>query len=430
MKQGQLSALGTTFLVVMLLISFCLDFNNTAGGGAIDLRNRITGVRLLEHGIDPYTYKWDISQPEEYCDPFNNPLLKVSKTTASPALLLLHVLLAPLPYRLAEVIWFLLQWLLLMGTAWLWFRLCETPRQRWLLATFVTGFTYTAAWRLHAERGQAYVLLLFLLAVWLVLTRDTKWGNRFVTGLVAGLLATLRPPFLLLIPFLALHRRGQLAGAAVGALLGAGLPLLMNTSCWSDYFSGMQLHSYYYRAGIDPDPPLREFPPRIEGIPTDILARYSPIPYADFSVQELLRGLGAVSFPAEPVVLAVAVPFVLWLWLSRRERTEQLLPGVAAWMFVTDFFLPAYRNNYVDVLMINLVALAVLAGGKISPALWPCFAALPIGWAIEALAGPSTPAWVIDLPTLLFTAGAVTLLFLSTIGAKPGMVPAIRRERR
>jgi len=428
--KGHLPTIGAISLVLLLLASFGLDFNNMANGGAIDLRNRITGVRLLEHGIDPYFYKWDISQPEEYCDPYNNPLMKVSKTTATPALLMLHLPLAPLPYRLAEIAWLLLQWALLLGTAWLWFRLCETPRPRWLLAAFVTGFAYTASWRLHAERGQAYVLLLFLLAIWLTATRDAKWGNRFATGLLAGLLATLRPPFLLLIPFLALHRRGQLAGAAVGALLGAGLPLLMSPSSWSDYFSAIQAYSTYYRTGIEPNPPLHDFPPRIEGVPTDILANYVSIPYADFSMHALLRWLGAAPFPAEPVVLAMAVPFGLWLWLSRHERAEKLLPGVAAWLFLADFFLPAYRNNYADVLIINLVGLGLISGGKLPAALWPCFLALPAGWTIYLLAAPSTPAWVINLPTLLFTMGAILLLFLSTIGVKPGKVPATNRERK
>lgn len=39
-----------------LLVSFGIDLGNVAQGGWVDMRNRITGVRLLEHGIDPYHF--------------------------------------------------------------------------------------------------------------------------------------------------------------------------------------------------------------------------------------------------------------------------------------------------------------------------------------------------------------------------------------
>ena len=241
---------GWLVLGLLLLVSFALDLNNTAHGGAIDLRNRVTGIRLLEHGIDAYHYKWHEGDPEEYCDPFNYPDLPVSKTTATPALLLAHLPLASLPYRLAQFLWFFAQWLLLLGTAWLWLRRCATSRQRWLVALAVTGFTYTSAWRLHAERGQAYVLLLFLFALWLTATLNPKRGNGFAAGFIAGILVALRPPFLLLAPFLALHRRGQLLGMAVGLLLGIGLPMLWNAHSWTDYYSATQAQSELYRLGF------------------------------------------------------------------------------------------------------------------------------------------------------------------------------------
>ena len=44
--------------------------------------------------------------------------------------------------------------------------------------------------------------------------------------------------------------------------------------------------------------------------------------------------------------------------------------------------------------------------------MWPCAVALPLGWAIYAFA--PTQAWVIDLPTLFFTLGAVLAVVGST----------------
>jgi hypothetical protein len=335
----------------------------------------------------------------------------VSKTTATPALLMLHLPLAALPYRLAQFLWFFLQWLLLLGTGWLWLRACATPGARLLVALFVAGFTYTAAWRLHAERGQTYVLLAFLFACWLTATMDPKRGNGFLAGCVAGFLVALRPPFVLLAPFLAWHRRGQLAGAAAGLLLGFGLPLLMNPAGWTDYFSAMQTHSELYRNGFDPAPGPRHYPSTIEGIPTDILGHYVPIPYADFSAHALLRWLGFAPFPALPVLLAVAAPFGFWLWLSRGQPAERLLPGLAAWFFLADLFLPAYRDSYNDVLILDVVLLGIVTAKKFPRAAWPCALALPLGWGVYAFAPEQ--AWLIDLPAALFTLGAILFLFYS-----------------
>ena len=415
---------GWVLIGVALAVSFVVDFNNTAQGGAIDLRNRITGLRLLEHGIDAYHYKWHNGDPEEFCDVYNNPKLPVSKTTATPALLLLHLPLAALPYRPAQFLWFFAQWGLLLGTGWLWLRTCTARWQGWLVAMAVTGFTYTAAWRLHAERGQSYVLLAFLFAGWLTATLDRKWGNSFAAGCVAGFLAALRPPFVLLAPFLAQHRRGQLAGAAAGLLLGIGLPLLINSGGWSDYFSAMRTNSELYRNGVDPRPGPQSYPPTVEGIPTDTLGNYVAIPYADFSVYAALKALGmernplnGKAIPVGPVLVAMAVPFALWLRLSRKMAPERLLVGLAAWLFIADLFLPAYRDSYNDVLILDVVAMGVvMALGKIPWAVWPCAVALPIGWAIYALAPEE--AWVINLPTALFTLAAVGFVVASAMTTK------------
>jgi len=410
LMKGMLPVIGWVLVGLALLVSFGLDFANTAQGGAIDLRNRITGERLLEHGIDAYHYKWREGEPPEYCDVYNNPELPVSKTTATPALLMLHLPLAALPYRLAQLLWFVAQWALLLGTGWLWLRAGTTSRTRWLMALFLVGFSYTAAWRLHAERGQSYVLLAFLFACWLTATLDPKRGNGFVAGFFAGCLVALRPPFVLLVPFIALHRRGQLVGAAVGLLLGFGLPLLINPSGWGDYFSAMQTHSELYRNDFDPRPGPQSYPPRIEGVPTDILGNYVAIPYADFSVFALLRWLGFVPFPATPVLLAVAAPFGFWLWFSRGQPTEQLLPGLAAWLFLADLFLPAYRDSYNDVLILDVALLGFVTTTKFPWAAWPGAVALPLGWAVYAFAPEQ--AWLINLPTACFALSAMMFLSL------------------
>ncbi len=415
-------------LALALLVSFSIDFENTLEGGSIDLRNRITGARLLEAHIDPYHYKWARSEPDTYCDPYNNPNLKVSKTTASPALLLLHFPLAALPYRLGQVAWFFLQWILLLATAALWMWRCTTERERQGIAIFVTGLTYTAVWRLHAERGQSYVLLLFLFAAWLVLTLESRKGTALVAGLLAGLLIAVRPPFLLLAPFIVWRQRSQLAGLVLGLTLGLGLPLLWSGSCWTDYFTAMQEQAAIYQADFNPH--FRQaYPPLVEGMHLLTLARYAVIPYADFSIYALLKNLGLADFPSSAVLLMVLVPFAIWVWLARNEKQERLLLGLAAWFFLIDLFLPAYRNNYNDVLMVNVVALGWIGGRAIPWGAWPCLLALPVGLALYIYA--PVDKWMINTPSFLFTVGAILFICMpEKIIASGKPVPSQARVTR
>jgi hypothetical protein len=411
-------------LGLLLLASFGLDLRNTLAGGAIDLRNRITGARLLASHLDPYFYKWQEPEPPEFADPYNNPLLPVSKTTATPALLVAQMPFALLPYRLAQLAWFFAQWLLLLGTAAIWWRECATQRQRLLLAVFVTGFTYTAAWRLHAERGQSYVLLTFLFAVWLAPTLEARQKSGWLAGLCAGLLAALRPPFLLLAPFLVLHRRRQWPGAIAGLLLGLLLPLCFRTDAWHQYAAAMDLHSYFYRNAIDPEPPHETFPPAIEGMPTDLLANYAPIPYADFSLHGALARLGWEPFPEWPPLVLVIAGYLAWLWFSRRGEGTRLLLSVACWLFLADLCLPAYRNIYNDLYVLNVIILGLLAAGT-GPLPWGarlCFLALPLGWAMAWFA-PRRDL-LTDLPSLVLTLGVALLLFWFNFPANPRKVNA------
>ncbi|MCE0521336.1 MAG: glycosyltransferase 87 family protein [Methylacidiphilales bacterium] len=408
--KGVFPLVGRVIVGLALLASFGIDWANTEQGGAVDLRNRITGVRLLERGIDPYHYKWHEGDPPEYIDLRNNPALPVSKTTVTPALLLLHLPFAALPYRVTQFLWLFAQWLMLLGTGWLWWRACTTPLAGWLVALFMTGLTYTAAWRWEAERGQAYLLLAFLFSYWQMATMDPKRGNGFVPGCVMGFLVALRPPFLLLLPFLALHRRGQLLGVAAGLLFGFGLPMLMSPNCWTDYFSAMQTFSHLYRyAVIPPHGPALHYPPIIEGIPIDTLGHLLLFHNADFSVHGLLRWLGLEPFPDQPLLLAVAAPFAVWLWWTRAQPVESLPPGLAAWFFLSDLFLPAFRFSYHDLFILNVVLCGLVTAKKIPWATWPCLLALPLGWAVYVF-WPASPWWI-NAPAFFFTVGAIMNLF-------------------
>jgi hypothetical protein len=405
------TAAGLVLVALALAVSFALDFSHTKQDGAVDFRNRITGARLLAHGIDPYHYLWRTGDLAEFLDLRNNPRLPVSKTTVTPAFLVFYLPLAALPYRTAQFTWLFAQWILLLGTLGLWLRTGATPRQCWLMALFVTGLTFTPMWRWEAERGQCYVLLAFLFACWLTASRDVKREGGFLAGLIAGLLVALRPPFIMLLPFLALHRRQQWIGAAAGLLLGFGLPLLLHPTIWNDYFSAMQTNSDFYRHASTPPRPAQDFPATIEGNSTEILGRMATYPFVDDSVYAIARRLGFAPLSAAPFIGIFGLVFAAWLWTSRRQDAIRLLPGLAAWLFLADFFLPTIRWGYYDVLILNVFLAGVIATDKIPWAAWSCLLALPLAWALDAFAHP--PLLLLYLPPFFLVLGSILFLFPS-----------------
>jgi len=84
---------------------------------------------------------------------------------------------------------------------------------------------------------------------------------------------------------------------------------------------------------------------------------------------------------------------------------ESLLPGLAAWFFLADLFLPAIRYSYYDILILNTVFAGIAVTQRIPVAAWPCVLALPMGWAAYSLSPIPVP--LLFLPAGLFTLGAL-----------------------
>lgn len=198
-------------------------------------------------------------------------------------------------------------------------------------------------------------------------------------------------------------------GVAAGLLLGFTLPLLMNPAGWSDYFSAMQIHTLLYRTGVHFPPTPQSLPPTIDGMPTPLIGGFVPIHSHDFSGYFFLRQLSSTAISELLMTLTLVVPFVFWLWWTRRESTSRLLPAMAAWFFLIDLFVPAPRYSYYDVIILNVVFAGVVTTGKIPWAVWPCVVGTLLGWAVYFLQ-PNRPLWIV-LPEDFFTMGVVLFLF-------------------
>ena len=395
--------LAVLVLAGVLLASFCEDWQMVTTGGSIDYRNRITGARVMERGMDPFHYKWQSGGPEELCDPYNNLAKKVSQTTVTPTALLLMLPVAELSYGTAQVVWLVVEWLCLLGIGVLWWRLLAPGWKRWTWAALIAVFSHTLAWKHHVDRGQIYILLGLLLAAWVTLVRERRpnWA-----GVVAGLLLCLRPPvLLLLVPFIWVRDRAQWRAAVLSTCVFVLLPMAFRGSIWTDYLSGMKAWSELHRHGEAPHPPAQTYPATVEGIGLDTLARYHVRQYADSSINRIIRGQGVLDFPEWPLGLALAAGIGGWFWWCRKADEMTWLAGIVAWFFLTDWFLPAYRNPYNDVLVLGALALALLMGKK---SFWLALSGVPVGFLLYQIM--PTARWQIFVPTVLLLAAAVGLL--------------------
>jgi len=314
-----------------------------------------------------------------------------------------------MPYRLGQFLWLFTQWALLIGTGAIWWWVCPKAWQRWLAIAFIVGFSFTGEWRLHAERGQSYVVLTFVLSAWLALTLNPKWKNSFAAGFLAGLLITLRPPFFLLGFFLAQHRRGQSIGAGVALGVIPIMPMLLHQEIWFEYASAVQTNAVLYLSQDETRPGQQHYPPQIEGTSTDLVAGIVPLSYSDFSVHAILLRFGLGPFPGWPFEVGSVGLFFGWLWLTRGQPAEKLLPGLIASFFLIDLCLPVYRQSYNDVLALAIIGSALAVATRIPWALAAAVAALLAGWYVAY----DTPdeKWLINLPALGFVVMSLALLF-------------------
>jgi hypothetical protein len=394
---------------VLALNSLRLDWELVSRTGSIDFRNRITGVRLLFAGEDAYHYKWLPGAPEGWCDVYANRALPVTKTTATPAMLVLGAPLALFPYPVAQRLWLLLEWGFLAGIWWLWWRRSPGPVMRIGWTAVVVGFSYSLAWRHHVDRGQAYIVLAFFISLWLYLSQARPTAKATLSGAIAGLLIGLRPPLLLLLaPFIWMRRPEQRKSAGIGLAAAVLLPFLLNGGSWSQYAQAMGQWSTVYRHNENPSAGPLPYPAVMEGLKLEQLSRYDVPQYADSSIHRLLRACGLATVPAAVPLTALLIALGFWLRTTGAASDRMMLLGLAAWSFLIDFFLPAYRNPYNDVMILGALGCLVVEPHLPRLTLALTAFALGLGWILVSIHPDAL--WIIHLPTLAWTGVALTCL--------------------
>lgn len=258
------------FVLFILFVGFRFyaDFIRVKDAFFMDLRNRVTGTRLLKQDTTPYYFKWTPAYPMTLYDPFDRCNITNNMTTAPPSLLLLMEPLAPLPYPAICRLWIGLHYvafLLMMLAIYYSFK---DPPARNLVLLAGTVLLLSDPWSDSVFKGQSHFLFAAITAIsiWMVSSRITY--RLFYAGLVLAFLIWLRPNALVILPFLMLcqtiNRKHLLAGWGAGMLLFGIITLLLNHQhYWLEFYQTSKEWINHYASGIDL--PMCHFTLTVEG---------------------------------------------------------------------------------------------------------------------------------------------------------------------
>ncbi|MBV9387391.1 MAG: DUF2029 domain-containing protein [Chroococcidiopsidaceae cyanobacterium CP_BM_ER_R8_30] len=355
------------FAVIISVVGFVVDLENTLNYGGVDLRNRVVGARLLLNGIDPYYFKWHHGMPDLWLDPLVDPNWPVSRVTVPPTVLMVHATIAKLPYFTQRIIWFLLQWGFLLLTLSIFAKSTNSITKSkliWIIGLLFFSGSYF--WRLHVERGQIYIVYVFLLSYAYWLARKFK-RNYIISGFWIGLTASLRPPVVLMFLPILLYRQWKLL---IGSIIGLMSSLIFSfafagVKVWEKYFSALKVDEEVHSGLInikDIGKYNADFPKQIEGMKTISKALRIPVP--DTSIQNIFQQFG-INFSFGILLAALCILLIFICLFLHKNRThirphDMIFLSGMLMIIISEYFLPASRQTYCDVQWIIALSLIII----------------------------------------------------------------------
>ena len=198
--------ISTSWRIWLLIIPFCIlalaysvkDLNYYAG---IDLRNRVVGARALLLSLDPYSIYWLPGMPLDLADP-SQRYPGVTRVTATPSLLLLYIPFAEHSYRMQHFIWWALQWFAFVASIFVLARsFSDRSDKRIFVFVAIVCFLGSWFWRLHVERGQYYIFVVFAICLDLAALRH-RYRRPTWLGIPSGIAIAMKPTCVFLLPSL------------------------------------------------------------------------------------------------------------------------------------------------------------------------------------------------------------------------------------
>ncbi|MBI2604346.1 MAG: DUF2029 domain-containing protein [Candidatus Harrisonbacteria bacterium] len=347
--------------ILVAIAGFVSDVKNTARYGGVDLRNRVTAARVAQElKQDPYFYKWSPTQSDRYLDPSDNTAIPVARVTVPPTVLLFHNLISALPYQTQRWIWFFFQWALFLGTVYLLTRRTETHYEKitiWILALlFIAGSQF---FRLHVERGQIYLLYIFLFALALDLFAREKTT---ASALVLGYLISLRAPFVFaIVPFLLYKKYKFVSFVAAGALASVLITgLFFPFTLWKSYEQ-----SAAFQGAMRANPATNFSSPGVDVAEGMNIREFLGVPGEDSSLQRIIHAATGTWLDGAALALLLVITTALLAFFAHRFHpslsggTNNLFLAGIIFTMLAELFIPAPRWPYADVIWLIPLALLV-----------------------------------------------------------------------
>ncbi len=404
--------------IILSLLGFYRDFKNTIEYGGIDLRPKVVGSRLLMEGYDPYHYKWSPGDSESLLDPNDSPDVPISRVTVTPAYLVFLSPIANIPYKIQKIIWLAVQWLLFLFSLTIFANSAKSivkSKIIWIIGLLF--ISVSSFWRLHVERGQIYIVFVFLLSLAYLISQKKFKYNAILSGFLIGYTISLRPPIIFMtIPILIYRQWKLFIGTMIGLLFGIATPLLFsNISIWERYYSSMQYFGTRPDAlGIPWGESYRSiYPDRmIEGM--NNLGIGANIETSDSSLQAIFFNYLGKMLSTKILTIALIIILLIISILLLKFRIKKIsmnmlfLVGITI-ILIGEFFLPAANYNYTNITWLIPLSLIIASSNSISSLI-----KLPIIFLITGLFLTITPSFA---PGGLLPGSILVMLYiiLSTI---------------
>ncbi len=368
MKKSEINLMLNVLLISSIyfaIVGFLQDLENTATYGGIDLRNRVVGARLIKINHDPYFFKWNENYSELFLDSKDYPNLPVSRVTVPPTILIIHSFISDLPYKIQRYLWTVLQWFLILFSIFF-FTLSVNNKIKikliWIICLFFIADSFI--FRLHVERGQIYILYVFLFALSYYIYGLNFKLNKLLSGFIIGYSSVLRFPMVLIgLPFLICKRWKFIIGQIVGVILGILTSLLfVDLEIWRGYLKAMPIHSKVH-LGIIEINTMRY--PHVDIEDMKNLWIWARLPFTDSSIQGIAKKYLGIQISTNilliSLIISITLLIILLFKIKKRYKNHNFIFLYSILIIlVSELFLPAARYSYSNVILLSVFSLIII----------------------------------------------------------------------